>query len=174
MTPAQMVYAIVGAALVAVAIYVTHTADSISYARQGAEFAAYRAQASGDYADAQKAARDALQSEITKRTAAEARNDQIQASLESAQAAAAAAHSDADFARRLLAAAIQDARAATTSHPTNEAGGATQPDGATTASSDRPASTLFADVTDSAAECRDAIQRFAGLQLELAGQVDIQ
>lgn len=174
MTPALeariIAYAILALGVIGLTAYATHKLEAARYERLDADFAKYRSQTSEDYAAAHKAARDALQAQIAEHAAAEARNAQISASLESAQAEAAAAHRDAEFARRLLATASNSGTAAS-GDPVPEAGGGSGSHDSPSTSGDRPTSELSGLIADSASECRIAIQKLTALQLEVSPQL---
>lgn len=113
-------------------------------------------------ADAQAAATQALQKQIQTRLDTEAHNGQVIAQL---QADRDSAVSDAQFARRLLAAAQAGPAA---SHPMPIPASGPRFDDATGPSGDR---SLAQDLGDAAGECRNAIQRLAALQAELGPQL---
>jgi len=149
----------------AVAGYGVHELDQIPYGRLQTTFASYKAQVADDDAKAQKAAADALQAQINTRLTTEANNGKVIAQLAQERDSAAA---DRDFARRLLAAA--QAKPTTGGGAVPTAGhqpGTSDPAGS---SGDR---SLVTDLGSAAGECRDAIQRLAGLQAELIPQLTV-
>lgn len=154
----------------AVSAFLTHKVDSIALSRLQSAYDADKVTWAQSQASAQKAAADALQAQIAQRNATEARNAELQSSLAQTQADAVAAHRDADFASRLLAAARQAASRPSGGQVPGSQGGQ-QPADSSGASGNRPAADLFGLTRDSAAECRNAIERLATLQLEIATQL---
>ncbi|HSX78531.1 MAG TPA: hypothetical protein VLQ80_08185 [Candidatus Saccharimonadia bacterium] len=157
----------IAAALVCLGIggWAGHKAAQPAYNRLASQYEAFQLTVAHDQAAGQKAATEALQAQINERNATEARNAQLEQSLHSIQDRAA--ERDADFARRLLAAAR---KAGSTPGPDSVSKGkgeqhATDPPDA---SGDR---SLTTDLGDAAGECTDAIQRLAALQLEITTQV---
>lgn len=159
------VSAVLGGAL---AWWITHGIDQARLQDLQAKFSQYQAQVQADNTTAQRAADEALQAEFNARKAAEVTNAEVRQSLESQ---VADAQRDRDFATRLL----QRAQNARTTAAGSEVPGTfdrpgTAPD--SSAPADRPATNLIRLTADSATECRDAIQRLAGLQIELIPQLN--
>lgn len=163
-------YGLLSLGVIGVAAYATHKLDDARYESLQSDFSEYKAQVATDNATAHTALANALQAQIDSRNATEARNAQLQTSLQSVQADAVAAHRDADFANRLLAAAAHTGTTAPSSGVPKAQGGSGT-DGSSGASGDRQTPDLLADVTASAAECREAIQNYAALQLQLSPQL---
>lgn len=165
-----ILYGLLSLGVISATAYATHKLDDARYESLRSDFSGYKAQVATDDATAHTALANALQAQIDSRNATEARNAQLQTSLQSVQADAVAAHRDVDFANRLLAAAAHAGTAAASSAVSKAQGGSGAAD-TPGASGDRSTPNLIADVTDSATECRDAIQRLAALQLEIAPQI---
>lgn len=165
-----LAYGLLLLGIIGATAWATHRFDEAHYETLRAAFAQYQAQVQKDNADAKGALASALQAQIDTRVATEKHNEQLQSSLQQVQADAASAHADADFAHRLLAAA-QNAGPATGGTAVPKAPGGRGSDGAASSAGDQPAATLLGDVAGAAAECRDAIQRLAALQLELSPQL---
>lgn len=163
-------YGLLACGLISFAAYCTHRLDSVQYERLQAQFSDYRTQVATDNGAAQKALSDALKAQMDQRNLTETRNAQLQTSLQTAQADAAAARTDADFAHRLLAAA-QNARAAAGGAAVSKAQGGRGSDGATSASGNGSVADLAGDVAAAAAEARECFQKYTALQLELSPQL---
>lgn len=147
-----------------VAGYLTHSlVDAPRYDGLQAKFSSYQAETAQQAANAERAARSALQDQIATRLATEANNGKVISQLQNERDAAVA---DRDFARRLLTAA--QAKPAAPSGAVPPAAGGRRSDDPSGASSDR---SLAQDLGDAAGECRSAIQRLAALQAELAPQL---
>lgn len=157
--------------LIALGCYVTHQLDESKLAEVKVDFSNYRAQASADNAASQKALGDALRQQLDLNKIIEANNDQLRTSLQQVQADAIAAHSDADFARRLLAAATQDARATAGGPGVPKAQGGRGSDGGAPAPGGRPSTDLLGDVAAAAAEARECFEKYTALQLQLSPQL---
>jgi len=162
--------AVVLAVLLAGTVWATHEFDSGSYSKLEAQFADYRTQSTADHDAALKALNDALSAQIQAREATEKRNEQIAQSLTNVQNDAAAAHRDADFAQRLLAAAKNPGPAAPGPAVSATQGGSGA-NGPAATLGDRRAGDLPGLTTGAIAECRNAIERLAALQLQLAPQL---
>ena len=143
-----------------------HELDQIPYARLQTTFASYKAQVADANEKAQQAATDALQAQINARLTTEANNGKVISQIQSERDAAVA---DAQFAKRLLAAA--QARPAATGDPVPTTAGGSGSHGAASAPGNRPTPEFSQLIADSATECRVAIQRLTALQLELAPQL---
>lgn len=143
--------------------FISHEIDQIPYERLQTSFSSYKAQVAAANAQAQKAASDALQAQIQTRLTTEANNGKVIAQLQSERDGAVA---DAQFARRLLAAA--QALPTTPSHPGASTPGGSGADDPAGSSGDRP---LAQELELAAGECRAAIQRLAALQAELGPQL---
>jgi hypothetical protein len=154
----------------AVSAFLTHKVDNIALSRVQSAYDADKVTWAHSQAAAEKAAADALATQIAQRKSTEARNAELQDSLQKVQADAVAAHRDADFASRLLAAA-RKAASRPDSDPVPAAQGGQKPDGASEASGDRPAPDILGLTAAAATECREAIQQYATIQLELDPQL---
>jgi len=160
-------YALMALGIIGVTAYATHRLDDARYEALQVEYADYRTQVQADAVTAQKAYATALQAQIDHRTNLEASNAQTIASLTSQ---ADAARQSADFAQRLLASSLS-AGSAAAGHPVPGAGGQPGAHDPTAGAGDQSTPDLARDVADSASECRDAIERLAALQVELAPQL---
>lgn len=161
-------YAVLGLGVISATAWATHKLDDARYASLQAEYSQYQATTQANDALAQKTARDALQLAVDTHQKAEDNNAKTIASL---QSQVDGARTDAEFARKLLASAAAAAAPGTAGHPAAQTNGGSTANGAPTAPGDRPPTTLLGDVTAAAAECRDAIQRFTALQIELRPQL---
>lgn len=147
--------------------YGAHELDQIPYGRLQTTLASERTQHADEVAAGQKAAADALQAQIKTRLTIEANNGNVIAQLTAERDSAAA---DRDLAQRLLNAASHPAAP---SHPVSTAAGRPIADDAPKGGGDQQAPDLVGTLSGAIAECRDALQRFAGLQLELAPQLKV-
>lgn len=156
--------------LIGLTVWLTHELDSVAYGHLETQFADYKTQSQSDHNIALKALNDALAAQQKAREATEKFNDQISTSLTAVQSDAAAAHRDADFAQRLLAAAKNAGTVAPgAAVPAPQGGpGAANP---TLALGDRRPGDLAGLTTGAVAECRNAIERLAALQIELSPQL---
>lgn len=149
-----------------VGAYGAHELDQIPYDRQVTAFASYKAQVADADEKAQKAAADALQEQIDTRLTTEANNGKVISQLTAERDSIAA---DRDLAQRLLSAATT--RPASPGHPVPTSVDRPGTPSATQGGGDQQAPDLIGTLSGAIAECRDALQRFTGLQLELAPQL---
>lgn len=140
-----------------------------AYNRLQGQYEAFQLTVANQQAAQQKAATDALEAQIAQRNQTEARNAQLEQSLSSIQDQATTAQRSADFANRLLAAARKAAPASGPSVP--EAPGHSPVADPASSSADGSTPDLAGLIAGAATECRDAIQDYAALQLELAPQL---
>lgn len=147
-----------------------HKSAQDNYDRLQGQYTALQLADAQQQAASQKAATAALQAQIAQRTQTEARNAQLQQSLATAQDQASSAQRSADFANRLLTAA-RALPAPAASHPVPAAASGQQPVDTSGPRDDRPVVSLSELIAGAATECRDAIQRFTALQLELGPQL---
>lgn len=156
-------YLITGAIAIGAGAWTAHRLDSASYNALQAKFSTYQAQTANDRANAEKAARDALQAQINARLTTEANNAKVIDKLTQERDNAA---TDRDFVRRLLSAA-QDKPTAT-GHPVSTASHQSGTTNTPGTSGDQSVTELL---TVAAAESRQCFQQYNALLAELQPQL---
>lgn len=147
-------------------IWVTHTLDGTRYSALQATYAKYQTDVAQANTTAQQAARDALQKQINARLDAEKRNGEITQQLHDAAEARDNAARDAQFVRRLLAAAqaVPAAPGHSGTSTTHQPGAVDPPE----PSGDRPIAELLESAT---AETRQCFEQYHALLAELQPQL---
>lgn len=159
-------YLLAAAVAAAGSVWITHRLDTVALDSLQAKYSQYVAQSETLEAAQEAAANKAISAQLQTHLTIETTNAQVIGSL---QDQVDAAKSDAAFAKQLLSAAAKAQSAGSGSVFATGSGPAA--DDATKGSSDKSAFNLLGVATDSITECRDAIQRLAALQLEIAPQL---